>query len=131
MKKIQRKWMFDECLEIRWKTALFCILNFSCKNHFVWKVISSIRHILLLQPVKTLLFWHFADLIRYFWKSFSVNLVPRVLSGRRVGEKLEWGCHRPRLLWAINKGVVLYWVIASPYFTYLFNIWFSTVIWFH
>ena len=31
MKKIQRKLMFNECLDIRWKTAHFCILNFSLK----------------------------------------------------------------------------------------------------
>ena len=36
--------MFNECLVIRWKTAHFCILNFSFKNHFVWEVISSDRH---------------------------------------------------------------------------------------
>ena len=36
--------MFIECLEIRWKTAQFCILNFSLYNHFVWEVISSSRH---------------------------------------------------------------------------------------
>ena len=36
--------MFNECLEIRWKTAHFCILNFSFQNHFVWEVILSIRH---------------------------------------------------------------------------------------
>ena len=36
--------MFNECLVIRWKTAHFCNLNFSFKNHFVWEVISSDRH---------------------------------------------------------------------------------------
>ena len=36
--------MFNECLKIGWKTAYFCILNFSFKNHFVWEVISSIQH---------------------------------------------------------------------------------------
>ena len=38
--------MFNECLEIRWKTAHFCILtcNTALYNHFVWEVISSIRH---------------------------------------------------------------------------------------
>ena len=34
----------NECLEIWWKTAHFCLLNFSFQNHFVWEVISSIRH---------------------------------------------------------------------------------------
>ena len=33
--------MFNECLEIRWKTAHFCILNSSVNNDFVWEVISS------------------------------------------------------------------------------------------
>ena len=33
--------MFNECLEIRWKTAHFCILNSSFNNDFVWEVISS------------------------------------------------------------------------------------------
>ena len=32
------------CLEIRWKTAHFCILNFFFKIYFVWEVISSIQH---------------------------------------------------------------------------------------
>ena len=36
--------MFNECLEIRWKTAHFCILDFSFQNHFVWEVLLSIRH---------------------------------------------------------------------------------------
>ena len=36
--------MFNECLEIRCKTAHFCILYFSFQNHFVWDVISSIQH---------------------------------------------------------------------------------------
>ena len=36
--------MFNECLDIRWKTAHFCILNFSFKNDFVWEEISNIRH---------------------------------------------------------------------------------------
>ena len=36
--------MFNECLEIRWKTAQFCVLNFSFWNHFVWEAISSIWH---------------------------------------------------------------------------------------
>ena len=36
--------MFNECLDIRWKTAQFCILNFSFKNDFVWEEISNIRH---------------------------------------------------------------------------------------
>ena len=36
--------MFNECLDIRWKTARFCILNFSFKNDFVWEEISNIRH---------------------------------------------------------------------------------------
>ena len=36
--------MFNECLEIRWKTAHFCILNFSLYNDFVWEVISNIWH---------------------------------------------------------------------------------------
>ena len=36
--------MFNECLDIRWKTAYFCILNFSFKNDFVWEEISNIRH---------------------------------------------------------------------------------------
>ena len=35
--------MFNECLEIRLKSARFCILN-SSKIYFVWEVISSIRH---------------------------------------------------------------------------------------
>ena len=26
--------MFNECLEIRWKTAHFCILNFSCQKQY-------------------------------------------------------------------------------------------------
>ena len=36
--------MFNECLDIGWKTAHFCILNFSFKNDFVWEEISNIRH---------------------------------------------------------------------------------------
>ena len=36
--------MFNECLDIRWKTAYFCILNFSFKKDFVWEEISNIRH---------------------------------------------------------------------------------------
>ena len=36
--------MFNECLDIRWKTAHFCILNFSFKNDFIWEEISNIRH---------------------------------------------------------------------------------------
>ena len=36
--------MFNECLEIRWKTSHFCILDFSLWNHFVWEVISSTPH---------------------------------------------------------------------------------------
>ena len=36
--------MFYECLEITWKTADFCILNFPFLNRFVWEVISSIWH---------------------------------------------------------------------------------------
>ena len=36
--------MFNECLDIGWKTAHFCILNFSFKNYFVWEEISNIRH---------------------------------------------------------------------------------------
>ena len=35
--------MFNECLDIGWKTAHFCILNFSFKNDFVWEEISNIR----------------------------------------------------------------------------------------
>ena len=34
--------MFNECLEIRWKTGPFCNLNFSFYTDFVWDVISSI-----------------------------------------------------------------------------------------
>ena len=30
--------MFEDCLEIRGKTAHFCIHNFSCYKNFVWKV---------------------------------------------------------------------------------------------
>ena len=36
--------MFNECLEIRIKSARFCILNSSFKIYFIWEVISSIRH---------------------------------------------------------------------------------------
>ena len=36
--------MFNGCLEMRWKTANCCILNFSFYNYFVWEVISSIWH---------------------------------------------------------------------------------------
>ena len=36
--------MFNECLDIAWKTAHFCILNFSFKNDFVWEEISNIQH---------------------------------------------------------------------------------------
>ena len=36
--------MFNECSDIGWKTAHFCILNFSFKNDFVWEEISNIRH---------------------------------------------------------------------------------------
>ena len=36
--------MFNECLEIIWKTARFYILNSSFKIYFVWEVISSLRH---------------------------------------------------------------------------------------
>ena len=43
-KEITKKLMFNECLEIRWKTAQFCVLNFSFWNHFVWEAISSIWH---------------------------------------------------------------------------------------
>ena len=43
-KEITKKLMFNECLEIRWKTVQFCVLNFSFWNHFVWEAISSIWH---------------------------------------------------------------------------------------
>ena len=36
--------MFNECLEIGWKTAQYCILNFSFKNEFVWEEMSNIWH---------------------------------------------------------------------------------------
>ena len=35
--------MFNKCLEISFKTAHFCILNFSFQSHFVREVISSMR----------------------------------------------------------------------------------------
>ena len=45
--------MFNKCLEIGWKTAHFCIFNFSFLNPFVWEVISSIRYSVL-SPDETL-----------------------------------------------------------------------------
>ena len=35
--------MFNECLDIRWKTAHFCILNFSFKNDFRQKYSAARR----------------------------------------------------------------------------------------
>ena len=46
--------VYNECLEIRCKTAHFCILNFSWKNHFVWEIISSILHSISSQQKKHL-----------------------------------------------------------------------------
>ena len=43
-KENTKKINVNECLENRGKTAHFCTLNFSYYNHFVWEVISSIRH---------------------------------------------------------------------------------------
>ena len=48
--------MFNECLEISWKTTHFCIVNFSSWNHFVWEIISKHSTVCFITSWNTLKF---------------------------------------------------------------------------